>query len=230
MSAKLDAYDYLKKHILSGALLAGSTISPAEIAKTLKVSRVPVREAILQLEAEGLITMSATGRPMVISLTADDVLEVFEIRIALESLAMEKAALRMTAADLDELASDLQRMERVKSSPKRWLEMHDAFHDRIYKAANMPRLLSEIRQIRQSIHPYLLMYINFHKSPEISGQEHSSLLSVLRTRDGKLAAQALALHVRRGAAQLVYAIVGGRATSTDTEALPATAQKVSSTS
>jgi DNA-binding GntR family transcriptional regulator len=225
MTAKAAAYVYLKKQILSGALCAGSRINPAFVAKALGLSRVPVREAILQLEGEGLIAISPNRRPKVINLTSGDVLELFEIRVALETLAIGKAALRITARELGELRAHIERMERVASSPKRWLELHDAFHDRIYKAADMPRLLAEIRRIRQAIHPYLLMYISLHDSPEIPGQEHSSLLRTLESRDSEMSSQALAQHIRRGAAELIYVFIGGKAEGSINHASEALLQK-----
>jgi DNA-binding GntR family transcriptional regulator len=179
---------------------------------------VPVREAILQLEAEGLIAMSANRRPKVINLTPGDVLELFEIRVALEVLAIGKAASRISASELGELHGHVERMERAAASPKRWLELHDAFHDRIYEAAKMPRLLAEIRRIRESIHPYLLMYISLHESPEVPGQEHGALLRTLESRDSGSASQALAQHIRRGAAELVYVLIGGKAERADDRA------------
>jgi len=161
------------------------------------------------LQAEGLITFGANRRPTVINLTSGDILELFEIRIVLETLAIEKAAVRITQSILDELDLDLIRMQRATSDPKRWLGLHDVFHDRIYSAAEMPRLSEEIRRLRQSVHPYILMYINLHHAPEIPGQEHSSLLAPLRTRDPERAKSALAEHIRRSAADLVYLLMGG---------------------
>jgi DNA-binding GntR family transcriptional regulator len=210
MNAQESVFAHVKAQILGGKLRAGEGINTTTVARELGVSRIPVREAMLQLEAAGLVVFGANGRPLVRSLTANEIFELFEIRIALEVLAIERAVPRLTAEDFRELESDLERMKRATGAPKKWLALHDTFHNRIYAAAQMPRLLEEIRRFRQSIYPYLLLYIDLHGAPEIPGQEHPSLLKVVKTGNAADSARALAEHIRKGAAGLVYGQMGGR--------------------
>ena len=210
MNAQEIVYEHLKEKILAGILRAGTTINPATVGKELGVSRIPVREAMLQLKAQGLITFGANGRPHVPRLTASEIFELFDIRIALEVLAMERAVPRLERGIIRELEADLERMEQAALRPKRWLALHDTFHNRIYAEAQMPRLLQEIVRHRQSIYPYLQMYVDHHGSPEIPGQEHFALLNAIKSGNAEKAGQALAEHIRKGAAGLLYGQMGGR--------------------
>jgi DNA-binding GntR family transcriptional regulator len=212
MNAQATAYSFLKEQILAGKMPAGTSIKPAEIGNKLGLSRMPVRDAIVQLEAEGLITFGANRRPVVTTLTVKEILERFEIRIALEALAIERAVTRLTPEMFDELELQIIRMERSSSDTKRWLLLHDEFHDMIYQHAEMPRLSEEIHRIRQSVRPYLLMYIDLYQGPEMPGVEHSSLLQVLRAGDPAAARSALTEHIRHAGAGVVYFLMNGQMT------------------
>ena len=210
MNAQATAYTFLKDRILSGKMPAGTPIKPADIGQQLGLSRMPVREGILQLEAEGLVTFGANRRPVVTTLTVKEILERFEIRIALEALAIERAVARLTPAIFSELELQLVRMDHAASDPRRWLRLHDEFHDMIYVHAEMPQLMEEIHRLRQSIRPYLLMYIDLYQGPEMPGVEHTSLLRVLRTADPAAARSALTEHIRNAGAGVVYFLMNGQ--------------------
>lgn len=213
MNAQRLAYEHLKTLILSGELPANAPISAETVGRALGISRMPVREAILQLQVEGLVTIGANKRPFVTARTQKEIVELFEIRVALESLAIERAAPRITPAVLDQLTRQLARMDKSAASPKRWLERHDEFHDIIIAAADMPRLHDEIRRIRHSIQPYIFMYINAYKIPEMPGAEHSTIIDVLARRDARLAREAFAQHIRDAASGVIYFLMSGQSPS-----------------
>jgi DNA-binding GntR family transcriptional regulator len=210
-NAQGTAYAYLKDKILTGSLPGGAPISPAETGKLLGISRMPVREALLQLEADGLIRFGFNRRPIVTELTPKEIMELFEIRIALEQLAVARAVTRLTAGNLTNLSLHLARMDRARSDPHTWLELHDEFHDRIYSAAGMPKLMEEIARLRESIRPYLLMYTSFFEQPEVPGCEHSLLIEVCTQRDPSAAQLAIAKHIRTGASYLIYFLMNNEA-------------------
>lgn len=198
------AYIYLKQRILDGVLTADATIVPEDIGNRLGISRMPVRAALLQLEKEGLISFGDNRRPTVTSLTVSEIVELFEIRVALEALAVERAVVNLDKARFAVLETRLDAMLRCSSDPRRWMECHSAFHDAIYQAAQMPRLLSEIQRVRQAIHPYLLLYNSVYVVREMPGVEHASLLKILRKKDPALARTALTEHIRNPASGVVY--------------------------
>lgn len=209
-SAKQAAYAYLKERILSGELAAAAQIRPEQIAQTIGVSRMPVREALLQLNLEGLVTFGANRRPFVTARSPNEIIELFEIRIALESLAIARAVPHLTNTHFAELETLLRQMDRASGDRPLWLEVHAQFHGTIYEAANMPRLQDEIRRAQNAIRPFLLMYIDLYHMPEMPGVEHASLLNILRKRDPNLAATALADHIRSAASGVIYFILSGR--------------------
>ena len=209
-TAQQAAYAYLKEQILSGALAASVQIRPEQVAKAIGVSRMPVREALLQLHLEGLVTFGANRRPFVTARSPNEIIELFEIRVALECLAVARAVPHLTDAHFEALEAHLKRMDRVTRDRPLWLDLHATFHDMIYAAANMPRLLDEIRRAQATIRPFLMMYIDLYHIPEMPGVEHASLLQILRKRDPALAATALADHIRSAASGVIYFILSGQ--------------------
>ncbi|WP_213774587.1 GntR family transcriptional regulator [Bradyrhizobium sp. dw_78] len=198
------AYAFLKQRILDGVLSAETAIVPEDIGKRLGISRMPVRAALLQLEKEGLVTFGENRRPVVTSLTVSEIVELFEIRVALETLAVERAVAHLDDATFRLLTIKLETMLRFSSDPRRWMEHHSSFHDTIYQAAQMPRLMAEIRRVRQAIHPYLLLYNSVYEVREMPGVEHSALLKILRKKDPALARTCLTEHIRNPASGVAY--------------------------
>jgi DNA-binding GntR family transcriptional regulator len=194
-TAQDEVYEHLKARILAGELAGGMRLNPAEIGAALGVSRTPVREAIHRLDVEGLLTISPNRGVVVTTLSVDEVRELFKIRTALEMLAAAEAAPRLHEDALDEFELLLRRLERVRSDPKEWIVRHEAFHDRIYQFAAMPRLSAEIRRTREAIHPYLRLYIHVYHQTEMPGTEHQTLLAAIASRDPQRAAAAVREHI-----------------------------------
>jgi DNA-binding GntR family transcriptional regulator len=183
---------------------------------------MPVRAALLQLEKEGLISFGDNRRPVVTSLSVSEIVELFEIRVALETLAVERAVVNMDASAFRLLETKMEAMRRSASDPRRWMDAHSSFHDTIYKAAGMPRLLAEIHRVRQAIHPYLLLYNSVYLMREMPGVEHSALLDILRKKDPALARTCLTEHIRNAASGVVYFLLNksaGQGTSTPLDEL-----------
>lgn len=209
-AAQKAAYAYLKEQILSGTLAASMQIRPEQVAKAVGVSRMPVREALLKLHLEGLVTFGANRRPFVTARSPNQIIELFEIRVALECLAVARAVPHLTETDFANLEAQLKRMDRASSDRPLWVQLHAQFHEMIYKAAGMPHLLAEIARAQEAIQPFLMMYIDLYHMPEMPGVEHTSLLQLLRKRDPNLAATALADHIRSAASGVIYFILSGR--------------------
>src|SRR5690606_37515129 len=102
-TAQQAAYHYIRERIISGAFPAGSKLNPAKIAQTLGLSRMPVREAILQLDAEGFANMRPNRGAIVTSLSPDGVLELFEMRSVLEALAARMAMPHLVGEPFEDL-------------------------------------------------------------------------------------------------------------------------------
>lgn len=217
LSAQQEAYRYLRDRILSGELAGDARLNPAEIAELLGISRMPVREALRQLDAEGLVIMRPNRAALVRRLTAAEVEELFEIRTALEVLAVRPAAEALTAESLAELVAMMERMERASANPVEWLSRHDDFHDSITALGNRRRLRQELVRLRLAIRPYLLMYMKVYETVEMPGREHSSLIDALGSRDVAKAENAMRVHAANAGAGLVNFLREREAVETRTQ-------------
>ncbi len=196
-SAERTAYEYLRGRILSGAVSGGTPILQQEVADHLGFSRIPVRDAIKHLSAEGLVTIESNRRVIVTQMTVADVREIFFMRAALEGLAARSAADRLPDSVLARLAVLVDRMERAETHPADWLLIHNEFHGLVIAQSGMPRLQREIDRLRTAIEPYIRVFLATHGMGELKGSKHRALLSALRRRDGLHAERALREHIER---------------------------------
>lgn len=197
MTAQQQAYSFLREKILSGEYAGGFRLNPEHVAQVLEISRMPVREAFRQLDAEGLIIMRPNRGAVVTTLTVPDVEELFGMRAVLEGLAMRYARARLSSHDLDELTALKQGMDRARHDVRLWLRRHDEFHQFICEIGRCTRLRDEISRVRLSVQPYLLMYITVYHSSEMAGYEHDSLIAALSRGDATAAETAMRDHVMR---------------------------------
>lgn len=202
-TAQQEAYQYLRERILTGDLSGNDRLNPAEIAQSLGISRMPVREALRQLDAEGLVVMRPNRGAVVTSLTSREVEEIFEIRVALEALAARFAVPHMTKHALDELNMLRQRLDASRHDPLQWIRRHDELHQFICEIGNRKRLAFELARVRQSVQPYVLMYMRVFETIEMPGLEHSTLIDALASGDAQLAETVMRDHVRRPALGIV---------------------------
>ena len=193
------ACQFLRTRILSGHYSGGDRINPARVAEALGISRMPVREALRQLDAEGLVTIRPNRGAIVTVLTAADVRELFEIRAALEGMAGRLAAPHLSEDVLDDLEYRRIRMDRVRGDSREWLLRHDQFHDFLCRQARRPRLAAEIARHRAAVQPYLAMYISRHGSPEMQGYGHEAVIDALRSGSASRTERCLRDHIMRAA-------------------------------
>lgn len=202
-TAQQEAYRYLRDRILSGDLAAEARLNPSAIAELLGISRMPVREALRQLDAEGFVTMRPNRAAHVTRLTASDVEDLFEIRTALEVIAVRAAVRAVTPESLADLVALKERMERACNDPAEWLKRHDQFHEAISALGARKRLQQELARVHLALRPYLLMYMKVFDIVEMPGHEHTLLLDALASGDTKRAEKAMRDHVAHPAAGLV---------------------------
>ena len=179
-TAQRQAYDFIRGEILCGAYPGGTRVNPLTIAGRLGISRMPVREAIRQLDAEGLVTIRPNRGAVVTVLTPKEIEELFEMRAVLEALAARLALPRLAGEGLEELELLRQRMDRARGDPKTWIVRHNAFHNYLCSQSDRPRLTAEIDRFRTAVQPYLLMSISVYKSTEMPHFEHQAILDAIR--------------------------------------------------
>jgi DNA-binding GntR family transcriptional regulator len=195
LSAERLVYDYLRDRILRGEIPGGAPIRQQDIANELHLSRIPVRDALRHLSAEGLVQIESNRRVAVTSMTLNDVKEIFLMRAALESLAARAAVANLSGPDLARLTVLVDRMERVEAHPDEWVQIHDEFHRLICVQSLMPRLQREVERLRAAVEPYLRVFIAAHHVGELRSSKHRGLLAALKKGDGDLAERAMRAHV-----------------------------------
>jgi DNA-binding GntR family transcriptional regulator len=198
----------LRQAIQHGLFQEGQSLRQDEIATQFGVSRIPVREALRQLEAEGLVIFHPNRGAMVSSLSPTEAQEICEIRLALETMALQLAIPHLSDADLDHAAQLLQETEQT-TEPMRWAELNWQFHSTLYRAANRPRLLSMIRTLYVNVDRYIRLQMQELNYRDRSQAEHYQLLNACRQQDIPAAVQILQQHIGQAAEQLVEYLQSG---------------------
>lgn len=197
------AYWHVRNRILSGEFKGGDRVNPAEVGEALGISRMPVREALRQLDAEGLVTIRPNRGATVTTLTPAEVSELFEIRAVLEALAARLALPHLVGEAFEELDILRQRMDRARGDAKLWVQRHNDFHDFIAAQSRRPRLNADIGRIRDAIQPYLLLYIDVYHSTEMPGFEHTTVMDAIRSRNSQLLELTIRDHVMSAASGVI---------------------------
>jgi DNA-binding GntR family transcriptional regulator len=192
---KARAYWHIRDQIVRGALAGGEKLHPEKIASELGLSRTPVREAIAQLDAEGLVKTRPNQATIVTLLPPNEIGEFFQIRAVLEGLAARSAAATAREADIEQLSLLNQQLRRTDLDNSTWRDCHEKFHDFAAEISGLKHLQQEIRRIRTAISPYLIFYFAEYRLTEMVGAEHAVLIDAIRSRNPLLAERAFVGHV-----------------------------------
>ncbi|MGE3150520.1 MAG: GntR family transcriptional regulator [Pseudorhodoplanes sp.] len=195
---KRSAYDQIKHLILTGALRPMERITEEEFAAKLGLSRTPIREAFGLLAAEGLIVVIPQRGSFVSNLSVDDLLEIYQIRVPLECMAVRIAAQALTQTDLEELdrivASQLQDKE---IPPEQSLAASAAFHDIINGSVRNKRLQALLTQLQSQVHRVRALWPLTVPRLRETWREHADLLTALKARDGAKAEKLMWDHLEK---------------------------------
>lgn len=185
----------LRRAILAGSVRPGSRLVQAEIADDLKVSTTPVREALRDLAAEGLIQLDAHRGALVREFSRDEVEEIYLLRSLLEPEAMRQAAARITPEELDR-AADVQAQMDAEEDPGRWVELNRTFHGLLATAGKLPRLASILQRLGDVAAMYVGLSLHGDTHALRAGdRDHRELLEALRVRDADGAARIVLRHL-----------------------------------
>lgn len=189
----------LREAILEGRLEPGSKLRESTLSHDLGVSRAPVREALLRVEQEGLVTASPYRGKSVVTLTPDDIDELVSLRSALERLAWSRACTRSDAKTLARLRTAVSRMQEAVGSQAyaKLVRMDIDFHDAVFRAAHHDRLYVSWTGIKWQVALYLLTRrVKSDDYHTIIVKEHAELIDVLSGHDPVEAADAVTEHIR----------------------------------
>ncbi len=198
-------FETLREAIIAGQLRPGERLMEVQIAEELGVSRTPVREAIRKLELEGFVIMVPRKGAYVSDMSINDVTHVFEIRRALEGLAAELAAERMTEEELEELERILDRTAETTSrlDVTSTVDMDTGFHQILYEASRNERLSSMLYHLREQIQRFRTQSLSRPGRLKRALVEHQGIVDALRRRDGELARQLVEEHIDNAETELL---------------------------
>jgi DNA-binding GntR family transcriptional regulator len=198
----------LRRLIRSGELPAGTRLRQVDIAERFAVSTTPVREAFTALASEGLVQQDTHRGVVVFVPSSDDLLQNYEIRLALEPLATRVAATNATPDDLETLERLLGQMRSavIADTARYGAVLNPHFHATIYDAARRPHLASLIQQLRDASAAYIqLLALRQQPVEYLTGAqaEHEEIVAALRARAPKRAADAMTRHLTHGRDQIL---------------------------
>jgi DNA-binding GntR family transcriptional regulator len=191
----------LREAISTGQLRGNQPLPQDEIASQLRVSHIPVREALRQLESEGLVTYQANRGATVRALTTDEIREIYEIRATLETAAVRRATPLLTADTLLRAGRLLDRAEQA-SDDAEWGLLDIEFHQLVYDLEHRPRLQELITGLLRRVDRYWLSQGLMLKHRAQFDAEHRALLAAIEARDAERAAALLGAHLV-GASELL---------------------------
>jgi len=190
--------DELRRRIVSGEYSGGDQIRQEALAAELGVSRIPIREALLQLEAEGLVVIHTHRGAVVAKLTANDAVDLFEARLALESTLLRKALEWATPEDHARVAACLSRYEKAISegaSPEILSSLNWDFHTALCEPANRPRTLAILLSLYTATDRYLRLQIDRPAAKKKALDDHRAIFDAYRRNKVPLAMKLIADHI-----------------------------------
>jgi len=181
----------LREAILAGVLSPGARLRQEDLAERFGTSRIPVREALRALEYEGLVSSEPNRGFTVTELDADDVEEVYDLRIVLEGHAVRVALPLLTDEDITELDALFEAMTNA-ASPDEQLAAREGFYIRLYSVSGRPRLVGLIARLRQEV-ARSLRWPTLQHAPA----HHDRFYEAVKEGDADRAVAQLASHYQR---------------------------------
>jgi len=190
----------IESAIASGELLPGDAIDDVALASHYKVSRTPVREALLQLQAQGILSSTPRGGSMVAKMNLQQLLSLWELLAELEGIAVRLACERMTVEDTQALLKQHRSSKKIadKEDMSGWQEANLKFHEIIYEGAKNPFLRQEVMRIRSRTGIYRRHAFGALGRIKSSYDQHEKIVAALEKRDAEAASMCMTDHMRPG--------------------------------
>ena len=177
---------------------AGSALRQEELAKRFGVSRLPVRDALLRLESEGLVAVYPNRGAFVTALTKADVREIYDLRVLLEGDLLERAIPRISGIDWRRIDA-AHASAAMGAGELEWAALDRAFHLALYAPAQRPRQLALIESLRSTVDRYWSAHAALPaRTPEWL-RDHDSIVAAARNGDAGTARQLVTNHIERAA-------------------------------
>lgn len=200
-------YQSLRAQILRGALKPGQRLRQEELSRELDVSRVPLREAMTRLAADGLVELNPRRGYAVKALKPSEIVEIFELRAVVEEHAAYRAAYARTLDDVAEVERLLKASEaidlRSEESIEGWSQLNYQFHARIIASAGRDHLARFAGLLRDTVEPYIRVEVNMTGDVEEAQLDHRQLFAAYRDGDAPELARLSREHVEHTAQRLL---------------------------
>ena len=201
--------DYLREQIITNQIKGGEALRQDALSARLDVSRIPVREALLQLEAEGLVTFVPHKGAVATSISVEEVEELFALRVLLECDILSTAIAKATAEDFiksEKILEEFDSLLKPGSDMRKWGQLNVAFHMSLYEPSKQTRTLAILNGIHMHCDRYLRLQIQLTSDYERAEKEHHELLSLCSSGQKGAARKCLRAHINTTGAELINAI------------------------
>jgi DNA-binding GntR family transcriptional regulator len=191
--------DEIRRAVLSGEMRPGMRVRQELLAGKFGASRIPVREALQQLQNEGLVTTAPNRGAWIADVNSEESIEVYKIREVVEPLAIFESVPNMTAADIIALEDAVRELESV-TTLEDYIQLDRAFHLRTYARARMPLLQSMIERFWNTTQHFRRRLVKEALAKDglpFSDPHHLLLMEAIRLRDAEGARSLILLHIRR---------------------------------
>ncbi|SEF18738.1 GntR family transcriptional regulator [Jiangella alba] len=194
----------LRQRIIDGALEPGRPLRQEALARELGVSRLPIREALRQLESEGLVAFRPRSGAKVAVLDFEEYNEIYKVRERLEPLAISESMAHLTVEQREAIEVAAAEVEAHAGDPASWLEADRRFHLACYAGVPTPRLLQMIVEFWNSTHRYrrILLTTFAPKDFEVAHSEHRLIANAISEGNARAAEELIRVHIERSRRRL----------------------------
>lgn len=189
--------DAVRRRILAGVYREGEPLRQDSLAEDMGVSRIPIREALRQLEAEGLVTFSPHRGAIVSSLSLAEIDEIFALRADVEARLLREAIPHLTAEHLTLVDDVLDRYERAfrENDVATWGELNWQFHAALYAPADRPVTMKIVQRLHRQCDRYSRMQLALTHGASRAHEEHRAIAAASRLGDARRACRLLREHI-----------------------------------
>ncbi len=206
------AYVSLKEAIIKGELEQGQRLVENQLSQQMKVSRIPIREAMMKLAQDGLVEKSGKRGFVVKNLSKEEIEETFGIRALLESYAAYLATEHIDNGLLKKLEEsiDAYRQALKAGEMEKLMQLNTQFHEIIYKAAGSQKLYALINNFRDFIYRYRRTLLNCVDYAKVSLDDHEEMLGAMKEKDKEAVEQLVKRHILRGKGIIIKEMDAGK--------------------
>jgi DNA-binding GntR family transcriptional regulator len=188
----------LRRAILEREIKPGEQINIRKLAEKLAVSTMPVREALRELEAEGMICFHSNKRILANRLSREELHEIYAIRNPLEEIALLKCLENQDKPGLKRLEELHRQMSRPGVIGAEWFNLNRAFHMKLHEMSGSVRLFQILQGLWNSTGPYLRLFSDREEAVNHANEEHAVILESIRHKNPALAKKVLKSHLKNG--------------------------------